>query len=121
MPRSPRRRGSFIIVTQRGAVKKVALGEFEPSSRAKRGVVVVREVKSNPHRVVGAVFVRGDEEMVGLRTEKGVVETIEAASLRPLTATARVRLSLTLTKRGWWWTSGKSRRNCLEKGKKDEV
>ncbi|KAF0995112.1 DNA topoisomerase 4 subunit A [Geobacillus sp. TFV-3] len=70
-------------MTQRGAVKKVAMSEFEPSSRAKRGVVIIREVKSNPHRIVGAVFVGSDEETVGLRTEKGVIETIQASSLRP--------------------------------------
>ncbi|MEW5322255.1 DNA topoisomerase IV subunit A [Geobacillus thermoleovorans] len=75
--------GSFVVVTQRGAVKKVAMSEFEPSSRAKRGVVIIREVKSNPHRIVGAVFVGSDEETVGLRTEKGVIETIQASSLRP--------------------------------------
>ena len=36
------------IVTQRGAVKKMKLSEFEKASRAKRGVVVLRELKATP-------------------------------------------------------------------------
>lgn len=81
-PICPEESGSLIVVTQRGAVKKMALSEFEPTSRARRGVMIVREVKSNPHRIVGAVMTNDGEEMIGMRTEKGVAETVDVASLR---------------------------------------
>ncbi|MED5072696.1 DNA topoisomerase IV subunit A [Anoxybacillus geothermalis] len=81
-PLRPEDRGFLVVATQRGAVKKMALGEFEPSSRAKRGVRIVREVKSNPHCVAGAVLVGESEGTVGLRTEKGATEMVETASLR---------------------------------------
>ncbi|OQP07135.1 DNA gyrase subunit A [Geobacillus sp. 46C-IIa] len=82
-PIRPEDNGSLVVVTQRGAVKKMAVSEFEPTSRAKRGAMIVREVKSNPHRIVGAVKASDGEEMIGLRTEKGAAETVDAASLRP--------------------------------------
>ncbi|XKH51146.1 DNA topoisomerase IV subunit A [Chryseomicrobium palamuruense] len=47
----------FVLVTHRGAMKKLARKELEPSSRAKRGVVVLRELKSNAHRVIDVVYV----------------------------------------------------------------
>lgn len=43
---------SLVLFTQRGAVKRMSLSEFEKTSRAKRGVVMLRELKKNPHRVV---------------------------------------------------------------------
>lgn len=72
---------SIVIATQRGSVKKMKLSEFELTSRAKRGVVMLRELKSNPHRVVGAVLVQ-DGDQVFVETEKGQVESTEVADLR---------------------------------------
>lgn len=40
-----------IVVTHRGAIKRMNLSEIEKSSRAKRGVVILKELKSNPHRI----------------------------------------------------------------------
>lgn len=42
----------IVIVTQRGAVKRMLAQEIPPLSRAKRGLMVIRELKNNPHRVV---------------------------------------------------------------------
>ena len=60
---------SVLVATQRGAVKRMALKELESASRAQRGVVVLKELKSNPHRVIGAKLVTNDEIVV-LATEK---------------------------------------------------
>ena len=43
---------SAFIVTQRGAVKRFNVLEVSMLTRAKRGLMVLRELKSNPHRVV---------------------------------------------------------------------
>ncbi|MGM9922772.1 MAG: DNA topoisomerase IV subunit A [Bacillus sp. (in: firmicutes)] len=66
----------IVVATQRGSVKKMKLKEFEKMSRAKRGMVMLRELKSNPHRLVGmAVCEEGDT--ITLLTERA--ETVEMA------------------------------------------
>jgi topoisomerase IV subunit A len=72
---------SIVIVTQRGAIKKMKLDEFEITSRAKRGVVMLRELKANPHRVIGAVIV-SEEDQIFVSTEKGHVEEVRASDIR---------------------------------------
>ena len=43
---------SAFLATQRGAVKRFNILEVSMLTRAKRGLMVLRELKSNPHRVV---------------------------------------------------------------------
>ena len=58
-----------MIITQRGAVKKMNLVDFDPISRAKRGLLVLRELKSNPHRVALLIKVEApDDELTILTT-----------------------------------------------------
>ncbi|WP_243291806.1 DNA topoisomerase IV subunit A [Bacillus sp. FJAT-47783] len=71
----------LIIVTHRGAVKKMTLKEFECSSRAKRGLVMLRELKTNPHKIVRSFMCKGNESL-SLLSEKGYVETILVQNLR---------------------------------------
>ena len=42
---------SFYLLTQRGSLKRVSSEEIPATSRAKRGLQVLRELKSKPHRV----------------------------------------------------------------------
>ncbi|KEZ54371.1 DNA topoisomerase IV subunit A [Metabacillus indicus] len=70
-----------VIVTQRGAAKKMSLKEFEKTSRAKRGLIMLRELKNNPHRVVGMHLVDPSSKLM-LKTEKGHTEEVHAAQLR---------------------------------------
>ncbi|OZI10525.1 DNA gyrase subunit A [Bacillaceae bacterium SAS-127] len=67
---------AIILVTQRGAVKKMDMSVFEVATRATRGVVMLRELKTNPHRVVGVELVESIEQMV-LQTEKGQTEIFD--------------------------------------------
>ena len=69
------------IVTQRGAVKKMKLTEFEKATRAKRGLVILRELKAHPHRVIGFETVKRADQLVIL-SEKGDMETVEVATLK---------------------------------------
>lgn len=52
---------SFYILTQRGSLKRVSIDEIPATSRAKRGLQVLRELKNKPHRVflAGAVVEQG--------------------------------------------------------------
>ncbi|PLR69877.1 MULTISPECIES: DNA topoisomerase IV subunit A [Bacillaceae] len=72
---------SIIIVTQRGAAKKMSLKEFEKTSRAKRGLIMLRELKNNPHRIVGMNLIQTDDKII-IKTEKGQIEEIEPKTLR---------------------------------------
>ncbi|MEH7010915.1 DNA topoisomerase IV subunit A [Neobacillus niacini] len=72
---------TIVITTQRGSVKKMKLKEFEKATRAKRGVVILRELKANPHRIVGFV-VANDEDTVIIQTEKGHTETLLTSEIR---------------------------------------
>ncbi|WP_066288257.1 DNA topoisomerase IV subunit A [Bacillus sp. FJAT-29937] len=72
---------SVVIVTQRGAIKKMKFAEFERVSRAKRGVVMLRELKSSPHRVVGSVIVNENDDIY-METEKGNIESTKASAIR---------------------------------------
>ena len=64
------------IVTQRGAVKKMKLSEFEKTTRAKRGVVVLRELKAHPHRVIGFELVKNSDQL-SILSEKGQLKRLK--------------------------------------------
>ncbi|MDR4886370.1 DNA topoisomerase IV subunit A [Fredinandcohnia sp. QZ13] len=70
------------IVTQRGAVKKMKITEFEKATRAKRGLVMLRELKNHPHRIAGAHFIT-DLDQIFLKTHNGKIESVDPNSLRP--------------------------------------
>lgn len=72
---------AVVLATHRGAIKKMKLSEFEKTGRAKRGVIMLRELKSNPHRVSGAEIV-SDKQSVTLLTSKGKLETVQVSSIR---------------------------------------
>jgi topoisomerase IV subunit A len=72
---------SIVIATQRGSVKKMKLKEFEKASRAKRGVVILRELKANPHRVIGFILAEERDELF-LQTEKGITENLVVSGLK---------------------------------------
>lgn len=57
------------------------LQEFEQTSRAKRGVVMLRELKKHPHRIVGMV-ITNNHETAFVESEKGAIESIAINELR---------------------------------------
>ncbi len=72
---------NIFIVTNRSAVKKMKLAEFEKTTRAKRGVVMLRELKSNPHRVVSALVVHSSD-IIWIETDKRKNEKVMLSDLR---------------------------------------
>lgn len=72
---------SIVLVTHRGAVKRMPLSEIELSNRAKRGVTMLRELKTNPHQVV-AVKLITNNEVVYMESDKGNVLEVDSDSLR---------------------------------------
>ncbi|WP_249869643.1 DNA topoisomerase IV subunit A [Oceanobacillus saliphilus] len=61
---------SLAVVTQRGACKRMKLQEFEKTSRAKRGLVMLRELKSKPHQIRG-FFVLNENDTICFQTANG--------------------------------------------------
>lgn len=66
-----------MLVTHRGAVKKMNLLDFDIISRAKRGLLVLRELKSNPHRPSLLIEVEDNEESITILTDKEKEFTIQ--------------------------------------------
>ncbi|MBF9679575.1 MULTISPECIES: DNA topoisomerase IV subunit A [Streptococcus] len=78
---------SFYLLTQRGSLKRVSIDEIPATSRAKRGLQVLRELKNKPHRVflagavaeqgfVGDLFsieVDGNDQILLVQSNKGTI------------------------------------------------
>ncbi|KAA0546845.1 DNA topoisomerase IV subunit A [Bacillus sp. BGMRC 2118] len=80
---NPDKKVNLVLVTHRGSTKKMGLSEFEKATRAKRGVVTLRELKSNPHRIVKVIPVVDTEDVVVVQTAKNVTEMVDPINLRP--------------------------------------
>ena len=78
---------SFYLLTQRGSLKRVSIDEIPATSRAKRGLQVLRELKNKPHCVflAGAVAEQGfvgdlfstvveeNDQMLLVQSNKGTI------------------------------------------------
>ncbi len=61
------------IITDKKTAKRVKLQEFEITSRARRGIQVVREVKTNPYTIIKA-FIIHYKEMLNIKTASELIE-----------------------------------------------
>ncbi|MFZ3577736.1 DNA topoisomerase IV subunit A [Virgibacillus sp. DJP39] len=66
---------SLVLVTHRGACKRMKLKEFTKTSRAKRGLTMLRELKKKPHRLVG-FYLTNDKETITLKTDKDIIQNV---------------------------------------------
>ena len=60
------------IITTKGTGKRVKLSEFEKTSRGRKGVQVVRDVKTNPYYILNS-FVLNSKHQIGLKTKEDIV------------------------------------------------
>ena len=83
------------ILTNKGTGKRVRLNEFELSTRTRRGVLVLREVKSNPYRVI-KTFIEDSRNLIGLKnSEITIIKSTELPiSDRYSTGTAVIKHSI---------------------------
>ena len=51
------------IVTDKGTGKRMHLKDFDKTTRARRGLLTIRDVKTNPYHVVAAFFLTAKEEL----------------------------------------------------------
>ncbi len=66
------------IITDKGTGKRVRLTEFEISTRARRGLLLLREVKSNPYHVI-KTFITDCKNYIGIKN--GEIETLKLTEL----------------------------------------
>ena len=56
------------IVTDKGSAKRVRIDEFEKAERARRGLMIIKTVKSNPYKIV-KTFAVDSKEYLGIKTD----------------------------------------------------
>ena len=71
---------SAFLATQRGAVKRFNVLEVSMLTRAKRGLMVLRELKNNPHRVVyldGTITSKQEFSLISTNGETKVIRPMD--------------------------------------------
>ena len=88
-------RDEFIsIITDKGTGKRIRLNEFEISSRTRRGLQVIREVKTNPYHII-KTFITDSKNYIGIKN--GDINIIK---LTELSINDRYSLGTQLSKHG---------------------
>ena len=59
------------IFTDKETAKRVKLQEFEKSTRARRGLIILREVKTNPYTIINT-FITNNKSYFGLKIGDGI-------------------------------------------------
>ncbi|GLO66343.1 DNA topoisomerase IV subunit A [Oceanobacillus kimchii] len=74
---------SLTLITQRGSCKRMKLKDFEKTTRAKRGVMMLRELKNKAHRVKGFFALQDHEgQPVCFQTANGSIHEIVPLTLK---------------------------------------
>ncbi|MFA5408514.1 MAG: DNA topoisomerase (ATP-hydrolyzing) subunit A, partial [Bacilli bacterium] len=61
-----------VVITDKGTGKRIRLRDLEKTTRARKGVLIIREVKTNPHKVVKA-FVTDSKKMLGIKSISDII------------------------------------------------
>lgn len=66
----------LMLVTQRGACKRMKLSSFQKSARARRGLTMLRELKAKPHRVKGLLVLYNQEKVFLYTDRENAIEVV---------------------------------------------
>ncbi|ANZ33434.1 DNA topoisomerase IV subunit A [Staphylococcus carnosus] len=61
---------TILMATQRGAVKRIGFKVLSEAKRAQRGIKLLKELKSRPHRIVGADVISDPESIYTIYSNK---------------------------------------------------
>lgn len=61
------------LITDKNTAKRIHLSQFEYISRAKKGIQIIREVKTNPYKIL-KTFVTDNRDLIGIKTKKSIFE-----------------------------------------------
>ena len=56
----------LLIATDKGTLKRIKVTDLELSTRGRKGILILREVKTNPHKVVKTLLT-GSKDVVGIK------------------------------------------------------
>ena len=59
------------VITRKNTMKRIRLSEFEITARARKGVLLVRDVKTNPYYLL-KIFITSHKNRIGLKTKNGI-------------------------------------------------
>ena len=82
------------VFTDKGTGKRVKLTEFEPMSRARKGILLIRDVKTNPYFIQNT-FISPSKQIVGIESD-----TITYLKLTELPILDRYSTGTQLSKKG---------------------
>lgn len=71
----------IFCATHRAAVKKMKLDTIPQSSRGTRGAKIIRDLKNNPHHLIG-VYTINENDMFALLSKSGQFEMVDPAGIR---------------------------------------
>ena len=54
-----------LVLTDKGTAKRVKVSEFEKTSRARRGIQIIRDVKTNPYHIINS-FIINNKNNIGI-------------------------------------------------------
>ena len=52
------------VITDKGTAKRIKLLEFEPLQRARKGILMVRDVKTNPYSIIKTFIIPAKESIM---------------------------------------------------------
>lgn len=61
---------TILMATQRGALKRIGYGVLQHAKRAQRGITLLKELKKQPHRIVGADVISSDDAQYTIISER---------------------------------------------------
>ncbi|CXE82982.1 Topoisomerase IV subunit A [Staphylococcus aureus] len=71
---------TILMATQRGSLKRISFKILQVAKRAQRGIILLKELKKNPHRIVAAHVVTGEHSQYTLYSksneEHGLINDI---------------------------------------------
>ncbi len=90
--------GSFehiAIITNKGTAKRLRISDIEMSARARRGMLIIREVKTNPHRVLRVFKVK--KELIGIKNNNDIdfIKNTEMPIMDRLSTGSNIAKSIT--------------------------
>ena len=102
------------IITTKGTGKRVRLNEFEKTSRARKGILLIRDVKTNPYYILNSYIIK-NKANVGLKFK----EDIEYIKVTELPIVDRYSTGTSLSKKEIYDTFIET--NLTDPSKMDEV
>ncbi|HHT38368.1 MAG TPA: DNA topoisomerase IV subunit A [Mollicutes bacterium] len=62
----------LVVITDKGTGKRIHINDLSPASRARKGVQIIREVKTNPHKVL-KTFVTNNKSSIGIKNANDIM------------------------------------------------